>query len=188
MVTQILFCVLVLLVALQRLWEVTLSRRHERELLSKGAVEHAPQQMPWMVALHAAWLIAMLLEVFWFGRGFHVYVAAPALLVLTLGQGVRLWAIRTLGLRWTVKILTLPQEPPVTGGPFRYLRHPNYLGVMLEIAALPLVHGAWMTAVVFSAANALLLSRRIRAEERALSEGTNYAQHFRHHSRLVPLK
>jgi len=182
------FAALVLAVVAQRLWEVSVSRRHEAALRARGAVEHAAGQMPWMIALHASWLVCMLLEVFVMRRAFHWYVALPALLVFTVGQNLRLWAMHTLGTRWTVKILTLPATPPVVGGPFRYLRHPNYLGVVLEIAALPLLHGAWLTALAFTLANGLLLAFRIRAEERALDVDGQYHVQFADRHRLVPSK
>jgi len=188
MVTQTMFAALVFAVIVQRLWEVSLSRRHEAALRAAGGVEHAAQQMPWMIALHASWLLCMLLEVFVLRRQVAWYVALVALLVFGVGQGLRLWAMRTLGTRWTVKVITLPKAAPVVDGPFRYLRHPNYLGVVLEIAALPLVHGAWLTAVVFTLANGFLLARRIRAEETALSVETDYVQRFRGKARLVPTK
>ena len=186
MVTQSLFAMLVFAVILQRLWEVSLSRRHESALRARGGVEHAAHQMPWMIALHAGWLLCMLLEVFALHRTVSWALSLVALLAFALGQGLRLWAMHTLGTRWTVKILTLPAVPPVDEGPFRYLRHPNYLGVVLEIAALPLVHGAWLTAVVFTLLNGIMLTYRIRAEERALSQTSDYADHFRGKSRLVP--
>jgi methyltransferase len=103
------------------------------------------------------------------------------------GQALRLIAIRTLGERWTVKVITLPGEPAVAHGIFRYLRHPNYLGVIIEIAALPMLHGAYLTALTFSVLNLLLLRARIRAEERALSgSSTNYGERFQDRPRLLP--
>lgn len=162
------YIVLVLAVAVQRLAEVRISRRHVRALKAKGAVEHAAHQMPVMVALHAMWLVACLLEPLVWSRPIVPVVSAVAVAMLLAGQMLRWWARRTLGSRWTVPIITLPGVPRVTTGPFRYLNHPNYLGVVIEIAALPLVHSAYVTAGVFTLANALLLIWRIAAEERAL--------------------
>lgn len=186
MVSEILFAVLVALVACQRLYEVRVSRAHERALLARGGLEHARGQMPWMVALHTAWLIAMPLEVFLLERAFRWPLAVVALLVFAVAQTLRIWAMRTLGPRWTVKVFTLPGEPPVTGGPFRFLRHPNYLGVVLEILALPLVHGAFITSLSFTVLNGLLLRARIAAEERALAAASDYEGPFRDRRRLVP--
>jgi methyltransferase len=185
MTTQIGFTVLVSLVALQRLAELRVSRRNERALRARGASEHAPEQMPYMVAVHTGWLVAMLIEVWWLGVRVRGWVALLAFAVFLVGQALRIAAMRALGGRWTVRVLTLP-EPPVTGGVFRHVRHPNYLGVVLEIAALPLVHGAYLTALVFSIANAILLTFRIRAEERALAESSDYDERFRGRPRMVP--
>lgn len=186
MVTPTAFTCLIAGVAMQRLWEVRVSRRHEAQLRALGGVEAAPQQMRWMVLVHAFWLVSMLVEVWVLHRSTHGSVTLFALLVFGIGQALRLWAMRTLGTRWTVKILTLPASAPITSGPFRYLRHPNYLGVVLEIAALPLVHGAYLTSIVFSVCNGLLLYRRMRAEEAALSEASDYQRAFKGRPRLVP--
>jgi methyltransferase len=187
MTTRWAFTVLVLLVASQRLWETFVSRRHVSGLLAQGGREHAAGQLPWMIAIHASWLCAMLAEVWLLDRPFIGWLAALALPLFGLGQVLRIWAMRTLGPRWTVKVITLPTAPPVVGGPFRYLRHPNYLGVVLEIAALPLVHTAFLSAALFSAANGLLLWFRIRAEEAALQQASDYAGAFAQRPRMVPL-
>lgn len=183
--TRVAFSLLVLFVALERLLELRVSRRHERILRARGAVEHAERQMPWMVAIHTGWLVSMLLEVWLLSSPFRLPLAIPAFALFMAGQALRFSAIRALGERWTVRVLTL-QEPAVTRGIFRYLRHPNYLGVVLEIAVLPLVHGAFMTAVLFSVANGVLLLARIRAEERALAASSDYALRFFGLPRFVP--
>ncbi|MET0339873.1 MAG: isoprenylcysteine carboxylmethyltransferase family protein [Polyangiales bacterium] len=172
--------------AAQRMLEVRVSRMNEAELHARGGIEHAAEQMPIMVAVHSGWLIACLAEVWLFDRPFHRALALPMLLVFCAGQALRIAAIRALGVRWTVKVLVVPGETPVSGGIFRYLRHPNYLGVILEIVALPLVHTAWLTAVVFSAANGALLYRRILAEEQALAASSDYDARFADRARLVP--
>nr|AYM54398.1 hypothetical protein [Phaselicystis flava] len=177
---------LVIAVALQRLFELRLSRRNEAALRARGGVEHAKGQMPVMIAVHTGWLLAAPLEVLLLDRPFAQALGLAALLVFCAGQALRWSAIRALGGRWTVKVITLPGAPPVTGGVFCFLRHPNYLGVILEIAALPLVHGAWLTAIVFSALNGLLLRQRIRAEERALAAASDYDGRFRGRARFWP--
>ncbi len=186
MVSQGCFVALVFAVIFQRLYELRVSQQHEQALRARGAIEHAAQQMPWMVFVHTGWLFAMLIEVFVFERPFVRWLAVLSLSVFALGQILRLAAMRTLGPRWTVKVITLPSEPPVTSGVYRWLRHPNYLGVILEIAALPLFHSAWVTALLFSLANALVLFFRIRAEENALNKDNAYAAHFHDRSRLIP--
>jgi methyltransferase len=180
------YAFLLVCVVLQRLIEVGISKRHEAALLQAGAREHAAGQMPWMIALHASWLVCALLEVTLLDRPFHLWLGVPALLLFGAGQVLRILAMRTLGERWTVKVITLPGAPAISGGIFRYVRHPNYLGVVLEIAALPLVHDAWATALVFSVANGLLLRARIRAEEQALRQTGDYDQRFAHRPRFVP--
>lgn len=184
--TRLAFTALVVLVALQRLVELRRSAQNEAKLRERGGREHAPGQMPWMRLLHLGWLVAMPLEVWLLARPWVTELAAPALALFLVGQALRVLAMRTLRTRWTVKIMTLPEAPPVTAGVFRYVRHPNYLGVVLELAALPLVHGAYLTALVFSVANAVLLAFRIRAEERALREVNDYDAWMRRRPRFLP--
>jgi len=164
------FTALVVIVSGQRLAELSYSRRNERRLRARGAVEHVPWQVPMLALLHGAWLCSMLVEV-WLRRPVvDAPVALVALAAFFVGQALRLTAIRTLGDRWTVRVLTLPATPRVRGGLYRWLPHPNYLGVAIEIVALPLVHGAVLTAVVFSGLNAAAMVLRISAEARALAE------------------
>ncbi|MEO8483450.1 MAG: isoprenylcysteine carboxylmethyltransferase family protein [Acidobacteriota bacterium] len=184
--TRSAFTALVIAVVLQRLVEVRVSRRHERHLRARGAVESAATQMPLMVALHAAWLAAMVVEVWVLQPPFRPWLAGMAFAGFAAGQTLRLLAMYALGPRWTVRVLTLPSADPVTHGVYRYVRHPNYLGVVLEMATLPLVHGAVWTAVVFSMANAGMLTVRIRAEEAALDHDNAYQQHFGARARFLP--
>lgn len=191
--TRLLFTVLVALVALQRLAELAVSRRNERRLRAAGAVEAGAGHYPVMVALHTAFLVSCLAEVWLLPRPFVPALAVVALGVLAAASALRYWTLRTLGGRWSTRVLVPPGAPPVVDGPYRYLRHPNYLAVVLEIAALPLVHTAWLTALVFSLANGVLLRVRIAAEEAALSSdasdasGTSsYERAFAGRRRLVP--
>jgi methyltransferase len=152
------------LVVLQRLAELILAQRNTRRLLAKGAVEVGRGHYPLIVALHAAWLAALALT---------VPADAPALWPL-LGvffvlQAARIWVIASLGPYWATRIITLPGAPLIRRGPYRWLRHPNYLVVALEIAALPLAFGAVWIALVFSHLNAVLLWHRIRVEAEALA-------------------
>ena len=176
--TQAVFCVLVGAVALQRLFELRISNRNAVRLKARGGREYAPEQVRWMALLHGAWLAAMPLEVLLAERPFDVRLACAALLVFMFGQALRLAAMRRLGERWCVRVITVPSEPVVRGGIFRMFKHPNYLGVVLELFALPMVHGAWVTALVASALNAALLSARIRVEEAALTRDQDYARVF----------
>ena len=150
------------LVTAQRGGELVLSHYNTRALMARGAVEVAPRHYPLMVAVHATWLIA--LWVF----GHDQPVNMPALIFYLVLQGLRFWVIRTLGPRWTTRIIVPPGQPLVTAGPYRYLAHPNYAVVAGEIAVLPLMLGLPWIAALFTVLNAAVLAIRIRAENRAL--------------------
>ena len=177
---RLLFAGFVAALGLQRLFELRLSRHNELRMRQRGGREHAPETYRWIVALHAAWFAAMLLEVFAGRRNFRPRLTAAAFVLFVTGQVLRLTAIRTLGWRWSTRVMTVPGPAgaPVQSGIYRYLPHPNYLGVELEILAVPLLHSAYLTSVVFSVANALLLRDRIRREEQALAAYSR-APHYR---------
>ena len=156
-------------VTLQRLAELGLSKANTRRLLAAGAREHSPGHYSLIVAVHAAWLAAL----WWFAPGRPIDI--PLLLLFALLQIGRVWVIRTLGPRWTTRIIVLPGAPLVDSGPFRFVSHPNYLVVIGEIAVLPLVFGLWEIALIFSLLNAAVLAIRIRAESRALAQGSTPA-------------
>lgn len=151
-------------VTLQRLAELALARTNTARLLAIGAREFAPGHYPLIVAVHAGWLAAL----WWLAPGRPVHL--PLLILFGLLQLGRVWVIRTLGPRWTTRIIVLPGAPLVTGGPFRFVSHPNYLVVVGEIAVLPLMFGLWQVALLFSILNALVLAIRIHAESAALAE------------------
>jgi methyltransferase len=152
------------LVALQRLGELALARRNTSALLARGAVELGAGHYPLIVLLHLAWLISIA----WF-LPHPVVISWPLLAVFVLLQGLRLWVLATLGPYWTTRIISLPGAKLVTNGPYRFVRHPNYLVVAGEIAVLPLVFEEISVAVFFSIANALLLAWRIREEDVGLA-------------------
>jgi methyltransferase len=168
--SRIAYTVLIAVIAIQRLWELGVSRRHQRALKARGAIEVGADHYPWMVALHTTFLLSCVAEVWVLDRPWRPLVAAVAMLVLGAALTLRWWTLATLGDRWTTRVLVIPGEELVTTGPYRWLRHPNYLAVVLEIAAIPMVHFAWLTATIFSFANLALLSERIGVEERALDE------------------
>ena len=151
------------LVTLQRAGELALSHTHTRRLLARGAVEVAGGHYPLMVAVHTTWLIALWV----FGHDQPVNIIA--LLFYLALQALRVWVMRTLGARWTTRIIVLPEAPLVAAGPYRFLSHPNYAVVVGEIAVLPLVLGLPWLAVLFTVLNAGVLMIRIRAENRALA-------------------
>jgi methyltransferase len=156
-------------VAAQRLAELFLSRRNERSARSRGAVERGAGHYPFMVGLHALWLVCTLVE--GLARGPELPAYWPvALTLFLLVQPLRYWAILSLGPAWNTRILVVAGRGLVARGPYRFLRHPNYVVVAVEILAFPLIFGAWATALVFTALNAALLRVRIREEEKALRE------------------
>jgi len=169
--TRLLFTGLLALVVLQRLGELALARRNRDWLLARGGREIGAGHYPAMVALHTLFLLSCLAEVWLARRPFLPSLAFAMVAVLALATGLRYWAIRTLGRRWTTRVIVLPGAPRIESGPYRWFPHPNYLAVVLEIAALPLVHTAWLTAAVFTVANAVVLAVRIRVEERGLRRG-----------------
>jgi len=156
-------------VAAQRLLELRYSRRNERRLRARGAVERGAGHYPWMVGIHALWLGSTLVEGLLRGPEPPVWWPLP-LAAFLLVQPLRYWAILSLGENWNVRVLVLPGTRLVRVGPYRYFPHPNYIVVAVEISTFPLIFGAWITAVVFSLLNAALLFVRIRTENRALRE------------------
>ncbi len=159
----------VALVALQRLLELVLSRRNERILRTRRAVERGQGHYPLIVAMHVLWLLSTFVEGTLRGPEFPAFWPVPLALFL-LVQPLRYWAIFSLGENWNTKILVVPGAQLVRRGPYRYIRHPNYVVVVVEILTFPLIFGAWITALVFSILNAVLLSIRVREENRALAE------------------
>jgi methyltransferase len=154
--------VILALVTAQRGAELLLSRRNTQRLMARGAVEAAPGHYPLLVAVHASWLIALWV----FG---HNQTVNPLALAAYLAlQGLRAWVMLTLGARWTTGIIVLPHEPLIVRGPYRFLRHPNYVVVAGEIAVLPLMLGLFWIAAIFTVLNAAVLFIRIRAENQAL--------------------
>ncbi len=156
--------VVLALVALQRIVELFYSARNTRRLLARGGVETGAVQYPFIVLLHAAWLVGMAVLIppstppNWWLLGLYAAL-----------QPLRVWTIATLGPYWTTRIISVPGAPLVRRGPYRFVRHPNYVVVCAEIALLPLAFGAIEIAIVFSILNASLLSWRIRVEERTLT-------------------
>lgn len=182
--SQTLYYGLIGLVGIERLGELWLSKRNARLALAQGAIEVGQRHFRFMATMHTLFLFACVAEVHYLSPPFPPLWGYVALAVALLAQGLRYWAIYTLGPRWNVRIIVLPTAPPVVGGPYRYLRHPNYTAVVAELIALPLIHGAWLTAICFSVANALVLFVRIRAEEEAL--GADWQKHFAKLPRFVP--
>lgn len=172
------------LLAVERLVELVLSKRNAARAFARGGVETGQAHYRVMVVFHSLFLGACAAEAWGLERPFPGALGYAALGVAVGAQALRYWAIASLGERWNTRIIVVPGLAPVTRGPYRLLRHPNYVAVVLELAAVPLVHGAWVTALVFSLGNALLLRVRIRAEEEAL--GALYAETFADRPRFIP--
>ncbi|MFF4244421.1 isoprenylcysteine carboxyl methyltransferase family protein [Streptomyces sp. NPDC001822] len=163
------YTVLVAAVAAERLAELGLALRNARWSLARGGTEAGRGHYPAMVALHTGLLAACLAETWRAERVFVPWLGWTMVAVVAAAQGLRWWCVRTLGRRWNTRVIVVPGLPLVTGGPYRLLRHPNYAAVAAEGAALPLVHGAWVTAVLFTVLNAALMAVRIRCEDGALA-------------------
>jgi methyltransferase len=163
------YVVLIAAVALERLAELVVSVRNLRWSKARGGREYGQGHYPAMVVLHTALLVACLLETGLLHRPIVAALAWPMFVVVLLTQGLRWWCIATLGPRWNTRVVVVPGLALVARGPYRRLRHPNYVAVVVEGVALPLVGSAWLTAIVFTALNAVLLRVRIRTEDAALA-------------------
>ena len=154
-------------VAVERVAELVVSQRNLKWSRARGGVEYGAGHYPAMVVLHSGLLAGCLVGSLY--RPFLPALGWPMLAVVLAAQGLRWWCIATLGHQWNTRVVVVPDAARVTGGPYRYMPHPNYVAVVVEGVALPLVHTAWLTAVVFTLLNALLLRSRIRVEDAALA-------------------
>ncbi|MFJ4775948.1 isoprenylcysteine carboxyl methyltransferase family protein [Streptomyces sp. NPDC088762] len=166
-----LYLLLIGLVAIERLAELSTARRHRAWSLAQGGREYGRGHYPAMVALHAALLVGCVVEPLAADRPFVPVLGWSALVLAVAAQALRWWCIATLGPRWNTRVLIVPGLPLVQAGPYRLLRHPNYVAVVVEGCALPLVHSAWLTALGFTVLNLVLLRVRIGCEEAALTDG-----------------
>jgi methyltransferase len=163
------YLVLLGLVVVERLAELVLSQRHAAWSLRRGGVESGRGHYPAMVALHGGLLVGCAVEVLLGGRAFVPWLGWPMLALVAAAQALRWWCIGVLGRRWNTRVIVVPGLALVMRGPYRWLRHPNYVAVVVEGLALPLVHTAWLTAVAFTVLNAVVLTVRIRVENVALA-------------------
>ena len=180
------YLVLLAAVGLARLLELRLSRRHQRALEARGARRAREPGFALMVALHTGVLVACALEVLLLHRPFTRALGVTALVVFGLANALRWWVIATLGPHWNVQVVGSLELGVVTAGPYRWIRHPNYVAVFVELAALPLVHGAWLTALVGTALHALVLRRRLALEEPVLAADRAYRDAMGDKPRFVP--
>ncbi len=163
------YVLLVALVGVERLAELVVARRNLAWSRARGGVEFGAGHYPAMVVLHTGLLVGCLVEVFALHRPFTPALGWPMLAVVLAAQALRWWCISTLGRQWNTRVVVVPGAERITGGPYRLIPHPNYVAVVAEGIALPLVHGAWITAAVFTTLNALLLAKRIGVENSALA-------------------
>jgi methyltransferase len=168
--SQWLFTGLAVIVGLERLAELVVSKRHAAWAFSRGGVERGQSHYPFMVLLHTGLLVGAVVEVWVANRPFLPALGWSMLAVVVLSQALRWWCIATLGNQWNTRVIVVPGLPLVRRGPYRIMPHPNYVAVVAEGFALPLVHTAWVTAVLFTVANAALLRERLRVENQALRE------------------
>jgi methyltransferase len=166
------YIALIVLVAVERLAELVVSTRNARWSFARGGIETGRRHYPFMVVLHTGLLVGCLLEVAVFDRPFLPWLGWPMLAVVIAAQVLRWWCIRTLGPQWNTRVIVVPGLPRVTGGPYRWFAHPNYVAVVIEGIALPLVHTAWITAIVFTVLNAWVLRVRLADENEALRQLT----------------
>ena len=163
------YLLLIAAVAAERVAELVVSQRNLAWSRARGGVEFGAGHYPAMVVLHTGLLVGCVVEVYALHRPFVGWLGWPMLAVVLAAQGLRWWCIATLGRQWNTRVVVVPGAPRVTGGPYRYISHPNYVAVVAEGIALPLVHSAWLTAAVFTALNAALLRTRISTENAALA-------------------
>jgi methyltransferase len=182
--SQALYLVFLGLVACERCVELVISRVHARAAFAHGGYEVGRRHYRVMALVHAVFFASSAAEVLLLDRPFPGAFGWAALGFVLLAQALRYSAVSALGKRWNVRIIVWPGAEPVTRGPYRFIRHPNYLAVCTELFFIPLVHGAVVTALVFTALNAALLAVRIREEELALGDG--YLEVFRGRPRLLP--
>ncbi|MBI4083937.1 MAG: hypothetical protein HY423_15140 [Candidatus Lambdaproteobacteria bacterium] len=174
-------------VLLQRLWELWLSRRRLRAARKAGAARLiAERAYPVLVAVHAAWFAGCLGETLWRQPPWRPELGWPAAAAWALALALRLWMMAALGPLWNVRLIERREQPIVTSGPYRYVRHPNYLAVVVELAAVPLLVGAYATAIAGSLANALVLWPRIRREEAYLASVPAWRAAFARKKRFLP--
>jgi methyltransferase len=180
--SRALYLGLLAVVGVERLFELALSRRNAARAFARGGRELGQAHFPAVAGQQIAWLACCAVESG--ERSFPGALGWAALTAVAGAQALRYWAIASLGERWNVRIVVVPGDEPVQRGPYRRLRHPNYTAVVIEMAALPLVYGGWITALVFTVTNALVLRVRIAAEEEAL--GPAWARAFSARPRFLP--
>jgi methyltransferase len=185
-VSVILYLGLLVAVAALRLVELRISRRHQQEMIARGAAKVEEPRFRWMVLLHTAVLIGAAVEVVLLRRPLIPVLAVTMFAVFLAANAVRWWVIRTLGEHWNVQVMDSTRLGVITSGPFRYVRHPNYAAVFAEMLALPLIHTAWITALAGTLGHAMVLAQRLSTEERVLFANPDYRAAMSGKPRFLP--
>jgi methyltransferase len=184
--TQTLFLMVIVAVIIQRIIELRINKQNLAIALARGGKKADDNLLSAVKVLQVSWLLGMIAEVWLLNRPFIAPLAIICFLIALIAQLLRYLSMQALDWRWTLPIVVVPYLPVVHTGIYRYLRHPNWLGVIGEIWAIPLIHGAYITSTLFSLVNAWIIGRRVRWEERALSQTSNYVSVFAHTPRFVP--
>lgn len=179
------FFIFIFVMIIQRLLELVIARRNEKWMKEQGAIEFGIKHYQFIVLMHSLFFVVLIFEKISFSRELlPLWQVFAAVFVCT--QLIRVWAISSLGPYWNTKIIVLPNVEVVRTGPYRFIKHPNYLVVSIEILVVPLLFGAYVTACLFTILNILMLSIRIPAEERALRELTEYESSLGSRNRFLP--
>jgi methyltransferase len=185
-VSVIAYLALLVVVGLLRLVELRISKRHQRDMVSRGAAKVDEPRFRWMVLLHTAVLVGAGVEVVFLKRPFIPLLAAIMFAIFLAANAVRWWVIRTLGEHWNVQVMDSTRLGVISSGPFRFVRHPNYAAVFAEMLALPLIHTAWITALAGTLAHIVVLSQRLSTEERVLFANPDYRAAMGNKPRFLP--
>ncbi len=180
------YLILLVAVAALRLLELRISKRHQREMAGRGAPRVEEPRFRWMVLLHTAVIVGSAVEVVFLHRPFIPVLGATMFAIFLAANAVRWWVIRTLGQHWNVQVVDSTRLGVVTSGPFRFVRHPNYAAVFAEMIALPLIHTAWITALVGTVGHVVVLSQRLSTEERVLFANPDYRAAMSGKPRFLP--
>ena len=180
------YLILVSVVAVDRLAEMVYSRRNQRRMRERGARQVRDPVFAGMVLLHIGYLAASPIEVAVMDRTFLTWLGFSSFALLIAANALRIWSIRALSVHWNIQIVSSQSLGAITTGPYRWVRHPNYVALFFEVAALPLIHTAWLTASAATIANLWLLKRRIDAEEQVLMNDPGYRATMGHKPRFVP--
>jgi methyltransferase len=185
-ITVIAYLALLLAVAMLRIFELRVSRRHQQQLLAQGATKVDKPPFRWLVLVHTAVLIGAALEVVFLRRPFIPPLAAVMFAVFIASNLLRLWVVITMGQHWNVQVMNSTSLGVITSGPFRFVRHPNYAAVFAEMLSLPLIHTAWLTALLGCIGHAAAISQRISVEERVLLANAEYRAAMAAKPRFLP--